>query len=126
MHTFHERNVPGGKQPGWNLPGGIFQGGICRSPLTHDQLGHLLVLVAAPVPVLQGLHDVEADGLVAALLDDGRRQALVHAAQPCVRAIFNPFMPTVPTFAVRETLVSRTANVVGTVGKNGLRHKKCL
>ena len=24
---------------------------------------------------------------------------------------FNPFMPTVPTFAVRETSVSRTANV---------------
>ena len=31
----------------------------------------------------------------------------------------NPFMPTVPTFAVRETFVSRTANV-GTVGKNEL------
>jgi len=29
----------------------------------------------------------------------------------------NPFMPTVPTFSVRETDVSRTANV-GTVGKN--------
>ena len=28
-------------------------------------------------------------------------------------------MPTVPTFAVRETLVSRTENV-GTVGMNGL------
>ena len=25
--------------------------------------------------------------------------------------MLNPFMPTVPTFAVRETLVSRTANV---------------
>ena len=34
--------------------------------------------------------------------------------------LFNPFLPTVPTFAVRETDVSRTANVV-TVGKNGLR-----
>ena len=32
---------------------------------------------------------------------------------------FNPFLPTVPTFAVRETSVSRTANV-GTVGMNGL------
>ena len=31
----------------------------------------------------------------------------------------NPFMPTVPTFAVRETDVSQTANV-GTVGMNGL------
>ena len=31
----------------------------------------------------------------------------------------NPFLPIVPTFAVRETLVSRTENV-GTVGKNGL------
>jgi len=31
----------------------------------------------------------------------------------------NPFLPTVPTFAVRETDVSRTANV-GTVGMNGL------
>ena len=31
----------------------------------------------------------------------------------------NPFMPTVPTFAVRETDVSRTANV-GTMGMNGL------
>jgi len=31
----------------------------------------------------------------------------------------NPFMPTVPTFAVRETDVYRTANV-GTVGKNWL------
>ena len=29
------------------------------------------------------------------------------------------FMPTIPTFAVRETSVSRTANV-GTVGKNEL------
>ena len=29
------------------------------------------------------------------------------------------FLPTVPTFAVRETDVSRTANV-GTVGKSGL------
>ena len=32
-------------------------------------------------------------------------------------------MPTVPTFAVRETDVSRTANV-GTVGKNGLKKKE--
>ena len=31
---------------------------------------------------------------------------------------FNQFLPTVPTFAVRETSVSRTANV-GTVGMNG-------
>ena len=31
----------------------------------------------------------------------------------------NPFLPTVPTFTVRETSVSRTANV-GTVGRNGL------
>ena len=31
----------------------------------------------------------------------------------------NPFMPTVPTFAVRETNVSRTENV-GTVGMTGL------
>ena len=37
-------------------------------------------------------------------------------------AHFDPFMPTVPTFAVRETDVSRTANV-GTVSKNWLR--KC-
>jgi len=34
----------------------------------------------------------------------------------------NPFMPTVPTFAVRETSVSRTANV-GTVAKNGLKQQ---
>ena len=34
----------------------------------------------------------------------------------------NPFMPTVPTFAVQETDVSRTANV-GTVGKNWLRRR---
>ena len=33
---------------------------------------------------------------------------------------FNPFLPTVPTFAVRETSVSRIANVE-TVGKNRLR-----
>ena len=33
--------------------------------------------------------------------------------------VLNPFMLTVPTFAVRETSVSRTANV-GTVGKNWL------
>ena len=32
---------------------------------------------------------------------------------------FNPFLPTVPTFAVREADVSRTANVE-TVGMNGL------
>ena len=40
---------------------------------------------------------------------------------------FNPFMPTVQTFAVRETSVSRTANV-GTVGKNGLisSHVTCI
>ena len=31
----------------------------------------------------------------------------------------NPFLPTVPTFVVRETDVSRTAGV-GTVGMNGL------
>ena len=60
------------------------------------------------------------------------RHVLIHP--------FNPFMPTVPTFAVRETnvfrqngapevpplcretSVSRTANV-GTVGKNRLRAK---
>ena len=29
----------------------------------------------------------------------------------CVGSIINPFIPTVPTFAVRETDVSRTANV---------------
>ena len=34
----------------------------------------------------------------------------------------NLFMPTVPTFALRETDVSRTANV-GTVGKNRLRKR---
>ena len=34
--------------------------------------------------------------------------------------IFNQFLPTVSTFAVRETSVSRTANV-GTVGMNGLK-----
>ena len=33
--------------------------------------------------------------------------------------VFNPFFPTIPTFAVRETSVSRTANV-GTVGINRL------
>ena len=33
--------------------------------------------------------------------------------------LLNPFLPTVPTFAVRETDVSRTANV-WTVGMNGL------
>jgi len=38
-----------------------------------------------------------------------------------VLKLFNPFMPIVPTFAVRETHVSRTANV-GTVGKNGLKN----
>jgi len=37
-----------------------------------------------------------------------------------IRAPINTFLPTVPTFAVRETTVSRTANV-GMVGKNGLR-----
>ena len=37
----------------------------------------------------------------------------------CIAFSFNPFMPTDPTFAVRETDVSPTANV-GTVGKNGL------
>ena len=36
---------------------------------------------------------------------------------------FNPFLLTVPTFALRETSVSRTANV-GTVGINGL--KSCV
>ena len=38
----------------------------------------------------------------------------------------NPFLPTVQTFAVRETSVSRTANV-WTMGKNGLtwqRHEQ--
>ena len=39
-----------------------------------------------------------------------------------VKTSLNTFMPTVPTFAVRETDVSRTANV-GTVGKNWFR--KC-
>ena len=40
--------------------------------------------------------------------------------------INRPFMPTIPTFAVRETDVSRTPNV-GTVGKNGLTaHQKRL
>ena len=34
-------------------------------------------------------------------------------------SLINPFMPTVRTFAVRETRVSRTANI-GTVGMNGL------
>ena len=34
-------------------------------------------------------------------------------------SFIDPFLPTVPTFAVRETDVSRTANV-GTVGMNGL------
>ena len=38
--------------------------------------------------------------------------------QVCFKHI-NPFMPTIPTFAVRETLVSRTANV-GKMGMNGL------
>jgi len=33
--------------------------------------------------------------------------------------LVNPFFPTVPTFAVWETSVSRTANA-GTVGKNGI------
>jgi len=36
-----------------------------------------------------------------------------------IRAPINTFLPTVPTFAVRETTVSLTANV-GTVGMNGL------
>ena len=36
--------------------------------------------------------------------------------------LFNPFMPNVPTFAVRETEVSRTANVWA-VGMNGLKSK---
>ena len=40
------------------------------------------------------------------------------------KSCLNPFMPTVPTFAVRETDVSRTANV-GTVGMNGLNYKYC-
>ena len=38
--------------------------------------------------------------------------------------VFNPFLPTVPTFAVRETHVSRTANV-WTVEMNGLRPNFC-
>ena len=33
MHTFHGGNVPGGKQPAWNLLGGIF-----RSPITRNNL----------------------------------------------------------------------------------------
>ena len=37
-----------------------------------------------------------------------------------IKSQFNPFMPNVPTFAVRETSVSRTANV-GTMGMNGLK-----
>ena len=35
----------------------------------------------------------------------------------------NLFMPTIPTFAVRETSVSRTANV-GTVGMNEFKLNK--
>ena len=45
--------------------------------------------------------------------------------QCCCRGLngaLNPFMPTVPTFAVRETDVSRTSNV-GTVGKNWFRKR---
>ena len=38
---------------------------------SHHQLWHRLLVVVAPVPALQGLHNVEADGLVAALFHDG-------------------------------------------------------
>ena len=47
--------------------------------LTYDQFGDVLLRVSSPVPVLHGLHHVEPDGLVAALLHDGGSETLVHA-----------------------------------------------
>ena len=48
--------------------------------LTYDQFGDVLLGVSTPVPVLHGLHHVEPDGLVAALLHDGGSETLVNAA----------------------------------------------
>jgi len=47
-----------------------------------------------------------------------QRSANITYSQPVTFEALNPFMPTVQTFAVRETSVFRTANV-GTVGKIG-------
>jgi len=58
-----------------------------------------------------------------------QRSANIAYTQPVTFEALNPFMPTFQTFAVRETDVSRTANV-GTVGKNWLRKRnggqKCV
>ena len=52
-------------------------------------------------------------------------KTILFVCTPPILITLNQFLPTVPTFAVRETLVSRTANV-GTVGKNGLKRGKIV
>ena len=50
---------------------------------------------------------------------DGCNSGAFETTGSPIFSFFNPFTPTVPPFAVRETNLSRTANV-GTVGMNGL------
>ena len=60
--------------------------------LTNDQFGDLGIGVPCPVPVLEGLHHIEPDGLVAALLHDGGRHALVKAPEPWKNSIFYSYI----------------------------------
>ena len=56
---------------------------------------------------------------ITSILSLGVREGPSGGLPWCFKMTLNPFLPTIPTFAVRETVVSRTANV-GTVGKNVL------
>lgn len=65
-----------------HVDGGVAEdgGGACDgAEHADDELVDGLGGVPAAVPVLAGLHDEEPDGLVAALLHDGRRQPLIRA-----------------------------------------------
>lgn len=67
-----------------NVDGGVTKDGGSASRGTHqpgDKGGDLLALVFTAVPVLQGLHDEEANRLVAALLEDGGRHPLVDSVK---------------------------------------------
>jgi hypothetical protein len=74
---------------------------------TGPQNGHRCVQIEAfvdPILTLERFHDKEANGLIRTLFDDGRRDALVHAAN----AVFSHDLAN----AVREALVLRISRVL--------------